>query len=98
MARAFPDDFKKEIPNHAIALVATTVCHLLFLFIVLITFQMRHCLQRYESGMYIDGKFEGVIQNSVYSRMLALISEVSSNQYHKAKHNNNRRKWARLGM
>jgi hypothetical protein len=59
---------------------------------------MKHCLQRYASGIYIDCKFEGIIQNSVYNRMLILISEVKSNSYHKAKYNNNRQEWAKLGM
>lgn len=59
---------------------------------------MRHCLERYASGFYIDGKFEGVFQNSVYSRMLALINEVKSNPYHRAKYNDNCRQWAERGM
>ena len=59
---------------------------------------MRHCLQRYASGMFIDCKFEGIHQSSVYSRMIALINEVKSNPYHKAKHQNKSRQWAKLGM
>jgi hypothetical protein len=59
---------------------------------------MRHCLQRYASGTFIDGKFEGIVQNSVYSRMIALIDEIKSDPYHKAKHVNNRRCWAKMGM
>jgi hypothetical protein len=30
--------------------------------------------------------------------MLALIDEIESDPYHKAKHVNNRRRWAKLGM
>ena len=59
---------------------------------------MRHCIQRYASGIYIDCKFEGIHQNSVYTRMLALILQIRSDPYHKEKHNNNRRLWADLGM
>lgn len=59
---------------------------------------MRHCLQRYATGVYIDCKFEGIFQGSIYNRMLTLINEIKANPYHKAKHNNNRRRWAEMGM
>jgi hypothetical protein len=59
---------------------------------------MRHCLQRYANGTFIDCKFEGIVQNSVYSRMIALIDEIKSDPYHKVKHVNNRRRWAKMGM
>ncbi|KAF8812145.1 hypothetical protein BYT27DRAFT_7207910 [Phlegmacium glaucopus] len=83
LARTFPDDFRNSIPDHVIALVATT---------------MRHCLQRYASGMFIESKFEGILQHSVHSRMLALIDLVKSDPYHRAKYDANRRQWAKLGM
>ena len=99
LAHVFPEDFRKQIPDHALALVATAVSLLSFyLFIVLIMSQMRHCLQRYATGIYIDYKFEGVIQSSVYSRMITLIDEIKSNPYHKAKYINNCRRWAKMGM
>ena len=59
---------------------------------------MRHCLERYASGTYIECKFEGVFQCSIYSRMIALIEAIKSDPYHKAKHINNSRRWAKLGM
>ncbi|KAF8060119.1 hypothetical protein FPV67DRAFT_1673904 [Lyophyllum atratum] len=83
LACKFPEDFKDEVPENALALVLTSIYH---------------CLSEWEEGFKVKRSFEGKVYRPIYETMLDIIDDVKKNPYHGAKLEKNRKKWARMGM
>lgn len=99
LARTFPEDFKDEVPEDAIASVMTYVCISRPLQVLLAhTPQIQLCLEEWKAGIRQEVGFDGENYKIVHNSLLNLINEVKSNPYHGLKFSSNQRKWAQTGM
>jgi Domain of unknown function (DUF6532) len=99
MARKFPKEFERTIPERGIVLVLTCVgiSHFYRPLLILL-FQIISCLEEYMCGYRIKAKFEGKQYADVYESMLALLEDIKQNPYHRQKFDDNRKRWAKAGM
>ncbi|RDB30299.1 hypothetical protein Hypma_007133 [Hypsizygus marmoreus] len=83
LARLFPDDFKEQIPDHAVAIVMASI---------------QNCIEEFKDGYYQELPFNKQGYNNVVDAMLGLIEQARAHAYHGPKYTSNVRRWARVGM
>ncbi|KAF9522760.1 hypothetical protein CPB83DRAFT_899386 [Crepidotus variabilis] len=83
LAHRLPKVFQGCVPEHAVAAVATCICH---------------ALEEYSFGKHFDKKFPSVSDRSIYEGILELIEMIKTNPYHKNKWDQCCQEWARDGM
>ncbi|KAJ3575439.1 hypothetical protein NP233_g1107 [Leucocoprinus birnbaumii] len=83
LAQLFPNDFKHEVPERAVALVATAVYN---------------ALKEYESGQFFEHPFTKLSYEQHYESIWNLITRIKTSPYHEEKWTMCRREWAQAGM
>ncbi|KAF9533672.1 hypothetical protein CPB83DRAFT_890138 [Crepidotus variabilis] len=83
LARRLPEVFQDCVLEHAVAAVATCVCH---------------ALEEYSFGKHFNKEFPSSSDRSIYEGILESIAMIKTNPYHKDKWDQCCREWAQDGM
>jgi len=101
IAKQFPDSFRTEVPEHAVAVAITCVGSTLALIHLTDSSEWKiyHCLDEFRGNGYrITKSFSSANYQDIYETILELIGQLKTNQYHKKKWDEARKKWAQEGM
>ena len=101
IAKQFPDEFETEVPEHAVAVTITCVGSPFALIYSTDSSEWKiyHCLDEFwGNGYRISKSFSSTNYQDIYKTILELISQLRTNQYHKKKWDEARKKWAQKGM
>jgi Domain of unknown function (DUF6532) len=99
LAKAFPEDFRTSIPEHAVAVAMTTVNTSVTLFAKTYNFiQIYNCIDEYRNGEHTPKTFSSENYHNAYETIIRIISMVNGSPYHKRKWDQARQQWAQQGM
>jgi len=99
LASQFPEEFKGEVPERAIVLVATAVCDGIVLKSQDLTpaLQLECCLHEWKEGYMKARPFSAALYSRTYKTIINLIKKLKTNAYHEHKFQVCREEWAQRG-